>query len=540
MNIKSIKNIGAGLFMLVCMLVSITIAVACKQNVVYADSSNPYLQVTCGFESKSGSGWDWATDESNNGTLTLNEYNGGEIAIGGVNNGNVDIVLVGDNKITVTAPYGNKAINAYNISTLTFKGDGSLTIDFQRTATEQVYMRGIYIDGDSRSKNNGNLVFDENCTVNIKVYGTVAENNGSVDAIYMNSERTNLGNVIVNESATLNIDLKCDRQNKIYGILAVGSIALNGAVDIKMEYTGTGSPSGWSDAYSYSMYNVCSIGKDAKINSVCPGSSGTTLVAFPLVANGNAKIDSWTRVLTNEQYFENDDCIVHVSESASYVGFKNYSYSKIETPLTFEDKVEYDVADSVYGGDVVYSLMELSASGGSGEYTFSIVSALDGNKNGVDIVTGESNKNKIYVNPTLRGVNESTEITVKVTDKGGNSKTIIVAIGAVVAPTYTATIDNIDFGTVRVGYGTQDAVSAEIKNTGTGRIWTNGASVTLEGENASAFRLGVDSVPSSLNGGATLNNWWVKPQNGMAVGIYTATIKFTGTPEYYQYGGSSI
>ncbi|MGN1098698.1 MAG: hypothetical protein ACI4S9_00005, partial [Christensenellales bacterium] len=68
-----------------------------------------YLQVTCGSIDKSGTGWTWETDESNNGTLTLDGYDGREIAIGGVNNGNVDVVLVGDNKITVTAPYGNKA-----------------------------------------------------------------------------------------------------------------------------------------------------------------------------------------------------------------------------------------------------------------------------------------------------------------------------------------------------------------------------------------------------------------------------------------------
>ncbi|MGN1053134.1 MAG: hypothetical protein ACI4SH_07090, partial [Candidatus Scatosoma sp.] len=73
----------------------------------HADSANPYLQVTCGSANKSDTGWTWETDESYNGTLTLSGYDGEEIAIGGVNNGKVDIVLVGDNKITVTAPYGN-------------------------------------------------------------------------------------------------------------------------------------------------------------------------------------------------------------------------------------------------------------------------------------------------------------------------------------------------------------------------------------------------------------------------------------------------
>ena len=168
MNTKSKKNLIVGLLLLVCMLVGMAIAAAIMPTVVYADSANPYLQVSCNEASKSGEGWNWQ-QEAGNGTLTLNNYNGQEISIGGVNNGKVDVVLVGDNKITVTAPYGNKAFNTYNVSTLTFKGSGSLTIDFQRTATEQAYMRGIYMDGNASSTNNGNLMFDESCTVTVKV-----------------------------------------------------------------------------------------------------------------------------------------------------------------------------------------------------------------------------------------------------------------------------------------------------------------------------------------------------------------------------------
>lgn len=543
MNTKSKKNVIAGLLLLVCMIACIAIATAIMPTVVYAESASPYLQVTCGSIDKSGPGWSWDTDESYNGTLTLNGYDGEEISIGGVDNGKVDIVLVGDNKITVTAPYGNRAIHTYNVSTLTFKGNGSLTIDYQVVASNQVYMHGILMEGEGSSKNNGNLTFDDSCTVTVKVYGEVAEKNGSVDAIYMNTDNIGLGNVTVGENATLNIDLQCDSASQTYGIFAKGKVVLNGTVYIKMEYTGSGAANNtWKDVFTHASYPDCSIGTNAKITSVCPGSSGSSLTAFPLVANGAEMISSWTKVLTSEQYFENDDCLVHVwDKCANGVSFKNYSYNKIAPPLTFEDKAEYDVPASVYGGDVAYSSIALSASGGSGEYTFSVVSAADGNKNGVDIVSTESDLNKIYVNPNIRGVSEATEITVKVTDKGGYSKDITVHIGAVAAPTYTATVDPVDFGTVRVGYGTQDAVSVTVKNTGTGKIWTNGASVTLEGENASDyFTLGLNSVPTAVYAGSTMTNWWIKPKSDLPVGTYVATIKFTGTPEYSRYGGSSV
>lgn len=543
MNTKSKKNVIAGLLLLVCMIACIAIATAIMPTVVYAESASPYLQVTCGSIDKSGAGWTWDTDESYNGTLTLNGYDGEEIAIGGVDNGKVDIVLVGDNKITVTAPYGNRAIHTYNVSTLTFKGNGSLTIDYQVVASNKVSMHGILMEGESSSKNNGNLTFDESCTVTVKVYGEVAEKNGSVDAIYMNTDNIGLGNVTVGENATLNIDLQCDSASQTYGIFAKGKVVLNGTVYIKMEYTGSGAANNtWKDVFTHASYPDCSIGTNAKITSVCPGSSGSSLTAFPLVANGAEMISSWTYIGSSEQYFENDDCLVHVwDKCANGVSFKNYSYNKIAPPLTFEDKAEYDVPASVYGGDVAYSSIALSASGGSGEYVFSIVSAADGNKNGVDIVSTESDLNKIYVNPNIRGVSEATEITVRVKDKGGYSKDVTVRIGEVAAPTYSATVDPVDFGTVRVGYSPVTQVPLRVVNTGTGKINCNLTSITLEGENASSFTLGYYSSPYYVGAGAeNTSSWSIKPNNGLPVGTYTATIKFSGTPEYSKYGGSSV
>ena len=545
MNTKSKKNVIAGLLLLVCMIACIAIATSIMPTVVYADSASPYLQVTCGSIDKSGAGWTWDTDESYNGTLTLNGYDGEEIAIGGVDNGKVDIVLVGDNKITVTAPYGNRAIHTYNVSTLTFKGNGSLTIDYQVVASNKVSMHGILMEGESSSKNNGNLTFDESCTVTVKVYGEVAENNGSVDAIYMKTDDigSGNGNVTVGENATLNIDLKCDKDYQTYGIFAKGSIALNGTVDIKMKYTGSGSTyDTWRDVNTSSSYTACSIGKNATITSVCPGSNGSSLIAFPLVANGAEMISSWTYIASSEQYFENDDCLVHVwDKCANGVSFKNYSYNKIAPPLTFEDKAEYDVPSTVYGGDVAYSSVALSASGGSGEYVFSIVSAADGNTKGVGIISTETDLNKIYVNPNIRGVSEATEITVRVKDKGGYSKDVTVRIGEVAAPTYSATVDPVDFGTVRVGYSPVTQVPLRVVNTGTGKINCNLNSITLEGENASSFTLGFYSNPGSIGAGSeNTSSWSVKPNSGLPVGTYTATIKFSGTPEYSKYGGSSV
>ena len=59
LNTKSKKNVITGLLLLAC----IAIAMMCMSTVAYADSENPFLQVTCGSADKTGTGWSWDTDE---------------------------------------------------------------------------------------------------------------------------------------------------------------------------------------------------------------------------------------------------------------------------------------------------------------------------------------------------------------------------------------------------------------------------------------------------------------------------------------------
>ena len=94
---------------------------------------------------------------------------------------------------------------------------------------------------------------------------------------------------------------------------------------------------------------------------------------------------------------------------------------------------------------------------------------------------------------------------------------------------------------MRVGYSPVTQVPLRVVNTGTGKINCNLTSITLEGENASSFTLGYYSSPYYVGAGAeNTSSWSIKPNNGLPVGTYVATIKFSGTPEYSKYGGSSV
>ena len=520
------KSIGK-IFFLLCLLLTVSLAVNSNPGKVYAADAEGISVTRDNTDgTKTGSGWTWTKTGSNqSGKLSLNGYNGGRIAIGGPV-GDTEIELIGDNTVTVTEPYidgGNicYGISVCNAQTVTFSGSGTLTINV--TATSMVKVCGVYIYKDN-AVSLGNLVFSEG-TVSINVTCLNLSDGGGAYGI--NSyEMTTGGSVTVSENATLNIDLKSDYYGNAYGVCSYGDIILNGTVSSKMEYTGSSIPNNyWRDFSSKSSQNV--IGQNAIIDSYNPGTSGTLLGYFALEANSNTNIETWTLVKSEEKYFENDNCFVHLSEVNAYSGYARYSYRKIETPLTFEDKDEYDIPEIVYGNEA-YSA-PFVATGGSGEYTYTIYSVANGNQTGLRIVD-----NKLC--SSGRGVSEATTCTIQVMDKGGYTKYIIVNIGAVVAPTYSATVDDINFGTVKPGYESVTALPINIHNTGTGNIKIiSNSSVYLSSQ--SYFILTYDSVPSLINGGETNTSWSIKPKDGLSVGTYTVTITFRGTPELPGFSG---
>lgn len=100
----------------------------------------------------------------------------------------------------------------------------------------------------------------------------------------MKTDDIGSGNVTVGEKATLNIDLQCDKDYQTYGIFAKGSIALNGTVDIKMKYTGSGSTyDTWRDVYTSSSYTTCLIEKMQRSLPYAPGVTARRLSRFHLL-----------------------------------------------------------------------------------------------------------------------------------------------------------------------------------------------------------------------------------------------------------------
>ena len=377
------------------------------------------------------------------GVLELKDYNSGPIIIGGSNAYDVTVKLTGTNTVTTNAPkegVGNVCvgINITNADNVTFIGDGTLTVNTNAgSGLTQVF--GIWLDRSAAAAEN--LTFQSGkVTVNVTAADTEAQVFGVSTA-----KSTMGGPITVAEGAELNVTLSSASTGLANGLLSKGNITLNGKTAITLTYTGSGSPnaSNWSSVSGFLGGNKLNVGANAAITVDMPDTYSLTngMGSAYYAAKSDSQIgdEDWTNVAASEQYFENESFLVTRSVKSGY-GYADYKYEVI-TPLTFEDKADYDIPAGTKGTGYT-ATVALTATGGSGEYRYEF----EGTKPS-DLSINTENK-LVYTRSSLC---DATTATVKVTDKGGISKSITIDIGAVTAPSGTGTVPHIENKTVSVG-----------------------------------------------------------------------------------------
>ena len=378
------------------------------------------------------------------GVLELKDYNSGPIIIGGSNVYDVTVKLTGTNTVTTSAPkegVGNVCvgINITNADNVTFIGDGTLTVNTNAgSGLTQVF--GIWLDRSAPADEN--LTFQSGkVTVNVTAADTEAQVFG-VSTIKVSAG----GPITVAEGAELNVTLSSASIGLANGLLSKGDITLNGTTAITLTYTGSGSPnaSNWTSVSGFSGDNKLNVGANAAITVDMPDTYSLTngMGSAYYAAKSDSKIEDedWTNAAGSEQYFENDSFLVTQSVQSG-LGYADYKYEVI-TPLTFEDKADYDIPAGTKGTGYT-ATVALTATGGSGEYRYEF----EGTKPS-DLSINTENK-LVYTRSSLCG---AATATVKVTDKGGISKSITIDIGAVTAASPgTGTVPHIDNKTVTVG-----------------------------------------------------------------------------------------
>ena len=98
--------------------------------------------------------------------------------------------------------------------------------------------------------------------------------------------------------------------------------------------------------------------------------------------------------------------------------------------------------------------------------------------------------------------------------------------GGTVTPTYTATVDSIDLGSVKLGYTQPDYKNLTITNTGNFPLSVNVDSVKFitgsEYFQLATFNNQVSNIPV----GGQCTSWSVCPKANLSIGTYTATVQF--------------
>lgn len=301
------------------------------------------------------------------GVLELKDYNSGPIIIGGSNAYDLTVKLTGTNTVTTSAPRGGVGnvcvgINITNADNVTFIGDGTLTVNTNAgSGLTQVF--GIWLDRSVTAAEN--LTFQSGkVTVNVTAADTAAQVFG------VSTVKSSVGGPItVAEGAELNVTLSSTSTGLANGLCSKGDITLNGKTAITQTYTGTDTPnpSNWQSVDGYTEGNKLNVGANAAITVDMPDTysltNGMTSAYYAAKSGSQIESSDWTNTTASEQYFENDSFLVTQSVISGY-GYADYKYEVI-TPLTFEDKADYDIPAGTKG--VGYTATTaLTATGGSG------------------------------------------------------------------------------------------------------------------------------------------------------------------------------
>ncbi len=520
------------------------------------------------------------------GTLTLDGYDGGSITAGGTN-ADITVVLKGKNTINgaldnsrggdititsdsggtlsitqTTAVSGNAAIGikaglsgSIQTGSVTIKDDAKVTIKVTHDGMngyEDAY--GIFAKE--------NITISDNASVDI----TCATPKNTYSNIYCNGLRADK-NVTVNTDGTIKIDVTTAGADSTqsFGIYPMGNAVLTKVGEMEVQWkkhkTNTGYPGGAvykgisfnadTHAVNVDTTNCYASYRSGQPYEVTVGygyltgpgvkhakDSGRFLAGDKVNITPDEKkgksgevipFKEWTAsgvTLDNSATTENNSFTVPANAVTVTAKHNPFDGKPTFTPtgstgtdgtLTFKTKVK------TQGGDEYFRLVKeadvndtskyisinpsMTSTGGSYEYQLNASSL---NYNAGHIEPGE-----YYVAERLNGA-------YYLSDKFAVNYTATPAANISLDKTST-----MDFGSIEAGYSTAPAAkSVTITNNGTAA--TGALNIALDGTNAGSFTVNPTNIADIASGSGT-DTFTVQPKPGLTAGIYTATVKVSGT-----------
>lgn len=524
------------------------------------------------------------------GVLTLNNFTGKDdygIETQGVAAGELTVKLIGSNSIN------NGALVSDNGGDITVTSDSSGTLSISKTTSGsnpaigiETGLSGSYTTGNVTIKgnakvtinmtHNGTRTYERAYGIYAKENITISEN-ASVDITCATPNNTTGGgncnglypakDVTIDTNGTIKIDVTNAGKDKdngySYGVYQMGNATLTKVGNMEVQWKKVGNNTLYSGGaffrgetfsdtdhainenttncyasyrYGTSYYTVTA--ENGKLTG--PG------VKYP---NGNGKFLAGDKVNITPATKE--------GRSGEEIPFKEWTSSDVML-----DKSATTASNSftVPGKDVTVTAKHspfvgtptftpIGTTGTKGTLTFKTVVKADAAYEGFRLVKeGNENNESSYnlINPDMTSISSpyeySCETSIYELDECNyyvaeylNGKYYLsdkFTVSYTAAPTPTANISldktgTVDFGSAEAGYSTAPAAqTVTITNNGTAATGT--LTIALDGANASSFTLSTASIADIAASGGT-GTFTVQPNTGLSAGIYTATVKVSGT-----------
>ena len=522
------------------------------------------------------------------GVLTLNGYKGKGIAVGGALRADITVKLVGTNTIKdgdLKSPKGGDiTITSDSKGTLsitkTISDSNNSVIGIQTGLASGLTTGNVTIKGDAKVTinvtHNGTNGYDNAYGIYAKENITISED-ASVDITCATPNNTTGGyncnglvaskKVIIDTNGEIKINVKNAGGDDAYsyGIFPTNGATLTkvGNMEVKWKkHASVSLNSGGVITGSESFSDT-----DHAINVDKPNCYASYRYGTPrtvMVKNGTLTGPGVLNAKSSGKFLENDTVSITPYErkgkSGEDIPFKGWTSSDVtlSSPTTAANSftvpnkdVTVTAKHDPFDGTPTFTPTGTTNTTGTltfktkvklGDGTECFYLAKDGEQNDESKYISFRTDNSPSTSPyeynyetrTLPGVNQVDEGDYYVVEllNGSYYLSDKFTVSYTAAPTPTANISldktgTVDFGSMEAGYTTAPtAETVTITNNGTAA--TGALIIALDGANKTNFTLSKTSITDIASGGGT-DTFTVQPKTGLSAGIYTATVKVSGT-----------
>ena len=527
-----------------------------------------------------------AYDETT-GVLTLQDYNGGSIIAGGATTANITIKLLGNNTVT-----GSVSSDMGGDITITSDSSGTLSItntlsDSKNAIGIEAGLSGSYTTGKVTIMGDAKVIIsvtNNKSDINYaNAYGIFAKENitisesASVDITCATPNNTTGGdncnglraekNVSIDTTGTIKIDVTKAGKDDGYsfGVYPMGTPTLTKVGEMEVQWKKHATNSSFPGGAVYKGASLSDTDYAINVDETnCYASyrKGTSYTVT--VENGTLTGTGVMYANGSGNFLENDTVNItpepKAGKSGEPIPFKKWTSKDVTLTSPTTENNSFTVPDKNVTVTAKHSpfvetptFTPTGTTNNEGTLTFKTkVKPYDGNEYFNLVKAGDENDVAKYKSLAPNTSSSTSPYEYSYAATSGSSSSQVVAgdyyvaeklngtwylsdkftVSYAAAPTPAANISlsetgTVDFGSMEASYTTAPAAqTVTITNNGTANTGT--LTIALDGVNKTDFTLNKTNIADVAAGGG-MDTFTVQPNTGLTAGIYTATVKVSGT-----------